>query len=147
MSLPLLGALVIYALATLLWLLVLSRVPLSFAFPFYGLAFLLVPVLAAVVLGEVLRWQVLVGGAVWLFAPGWARPGSVYADPRLPLLIDQGQGDEFLAQLQPELLQAACEQAGHPLTLRLQPGYDHSYYFIASFMGDHLRHHAQALKA
>jgi drug/metabolite transporter (DMT)-like permease len=66
LSLPLLGALVIYALATLLWLLVLSRVPLSFAFPFYGLAFLLVPVLAAVVLGEVLRWQVLVGGAVIL---------------------------------------------------------------------------------
>ena len=66
LSLPLLGALVIYALATVLWLLVLSRVPLSFAFPFYGLAFLLVPVLAAVVLGEVLRWQVLVGGAVIL---------------------------------------------------------------------------------
>ncbi|HQY50201.1 MAG TPA: EamA family transporter [Thermomonas sp.] len=66
LSLPLLGALVIYAIATLLWLLVLSRVPLSFAFPFYGLAFLLVPVLAALVLGEALRWQVLVGGAVIL---------------------------------------------------------------------------------
>ena len=66
LSLPLLGALVIYALATLLWLLVLSRVPLSFAFPFYGLAFLLVPVLATVVLGEALRWQVLLGGAVIL---------------------------------------------------------------------------------
>ena len=70
-----------------------------------------------------------------------------HAQQRLPILVDQGQADEFLAQLQPELLQAACEQAGHPLTLRLQPGYDHSYYFIASFMGDHLRHHAQALKA
>ena len=65
---------------------------------------------------------------------------------RLPLLVDQGGADEFLGtQLKPELLQAACERAGHPLTLRLQPGYDHSYYFIASFIGDHVAHHAQAL--
>ena len=69
------------------------------------------------------------------------------AKERLPILVDQGADDEFLAQLQPELLQAACEAAGHPLTLRMQPGYDHSYYFISSFMADHLRHHAQALKA
>ncbi|PAT37833.1 S-formylglutathione hydrolase [Vandammella animalimorsus] len=67
---------------------------------------------------------------------------------RLPLLVDQGDADEFLAgQLRPELLQAACAQAGHPLTLRMQPGYDHSYYFIASFIGDHFAHHAKALKA
>ncbi len=66
---------------------------------------------------------------------------------RLPLLVDQGGADEFLAtQLKPELLQAACEQVGYPLTLRLQPGYDHSYYFIASFMGDHFAHHAKALR-
>lgn len=66
---------------------------------------------------------------------------------RLPLLIDQGAADEFLAtQLQPERLQAACAAVGHPLTLRLQPGYDHSYYFIASFIGEHLAHHAQALR-
>lgn len=65
-SLPLLGALAIYGIATLMWLLVLSRVPLSFAFPFYGLAFLLVPVLAALLLGEALRWPVLLGGAVIL---------------------------------------------------------------------------------
>ena len=65
---------------------------------------------------------------------------------RLPLLIDQGADDEFLdAQLKPELLVAACEQVGHPFTLRMQPGYDHSYYFIASFMGDHVAHHAKAL--
>ncbi len=69
------------------------------------------------------------------------------AKERLPLLVDQGEGDEFLAnQLKPELLQAACEKAGYPLTLRLQPGYDHSYYFIASFMADHFAHHAKALR-
>ena len=70
------------------------------------------------------------------------------AKERLPLLVDQGGADEFLAtQLQPERLRAACEQAGHPLQLRLQAGYDHSYYFIASFIGEHLAHHAKALKA
>ncbi len=69
------------------------------------------------------------------------------AKERLPLLVDQGEGDEFLAnQLKPELLKAACEKAGHPLTLRLQPGYDHSYYFMASFMADHFAHHAKALR-
>ena len=68
------------------------------------------------------------------------------ARERLPLLIDQGDADEFLAsQLQPERLRAACDAAGHPLQLRMQPGYDHSYYFIASFIGEHIAHHAQAL--
>jgi S-formylglutathione hydrolase len=70
------------------------------------------------------------------------------AAEKLPLLVDQGDADEFLAsQLQPELLEAACEAAGYPLTLRLQPGYDHSYYFIASFIGVHIAHHARALHA
>lgn len=70
------------------------------------------------------------------------------AQERLPLLVDQGAADEFLPeQLRPELLQAACATAGHPLTLRLQPGYDHSYYFIASFLADHFTHHARALTA
>jgi S-formylglutathione hydrolase len=70
------------------------------------------------------------------------------ARERLPLLVDQGDGDEFLAvQLKPELLQAACEAAGHPLQLRMQPGYDHSYYFIESFIGEHIAHHAKALYA
>ena len=64
----------------------------------------------------------------------------------LPLLVDQGDADEFLqGQLKPELLRAAAAEAGHPLTLRLQPGYDHSYYFIASFIGEHIAHHARAL--
>ncbi len=70
------------------------------------------------------------------------------APERLPLLVDQGDADEFLdGQLKPHLLQAAAQAAGHPLTLRLQPGYDHSYYFIASFIGEHIAHHAQALRA
>jgi S-formylglutathione hydrolase len=60
--------------------------------------------------------------------------------------VDQGLADNFLAtQLKPELLEAACVAAGINLTLRRQPGYDHSYYFIASFIEDHLRYHAAAL--
>jgi S-formylglutathione hydrolase len=62
------------------------------------------------------------------------------------LLVDQGDADGFLAeQLKPSLLAAACTDARIPLTLRLQPGYDHSYYFISTFMDDHLRWHAQRL--
>ncbi len=69
------------------------------------------------------------------------------ASERLPLLIDQGEADEFLAtQLKPELLRAACKAQGHPIDLRLHAGYDHSYYFIASFIGEHIAHHARALK-
>jgi S-formylglutathione hydrolase len=65
-----------------------------------------------------------------------------------PMLIDQGTADEFLAeQLFPQNLQAACEAAGLPLTLRLQEGYDHSYHFIASFIGEHLSWHADALNS
>jgi S-formylglutathione hydrolase len=63
-------------------------------------------------------------------------------------LVDYGDADQFLTeQLRLELLQAACEKAGIPLTLRRQAGYDHSYYFISTFMDDHLRWHAQRLKA
>jgi S-formylglutathione hydrolase len=63
------------------------------------------------------------------------------------LLVDQGGADDFLAeQLKPELLEEACASTGIPLTLRIQPGYDHSYYFISTFMGDHLRWHAERLK-
>lgn len=70
------------------------------------------------------------------------------ASERLPLLVDQGSADPFLeSQLQPQALAAAAEAAGHPLTLRLQDGYDHSYFFIASFIDDHLDHHAAALLA
>jgi len=64
------------------------------------------------------------------------------------LLVDVGGADQFLTeQLRPELLERACSQAGIPLLLRRQPGYDHSYYFISTFMADHLRWHAARLKA
>ena len=81
----------------------------------------------------------------------WARYDATElletAAERLPLLVDQGEADEFLAtQLRPELLRAACAKANHPLTLRLHPGYDHSYYFVASFIGEHIAWHARALK-
>ena len=62
-------------------------------------------------------------------------------------LVDVGDADQFLnVQLRPELLERACSQAGIPLLLRRQPGYDHSYYFISTFMADHLRWHAARLK-
>ena len=62
------------------------------------------------------------------------------------ILIDQGDADKFLTvQLQPERFEAVCREAGQAVTVRMQPGYDHSYYFISTFMGDHLRHHARAL--
>jgi S-formylglutathione hydrolase len=66
---------------------------------------------------------------------------------RLPdLLIDQGTADSFLeSQLKPQLLEGACARAGQPLTLRRQEGYDHSYFFIATFIEDHLRWHAKRL--
>jgi S-formylglutathione hydrolase len=66
-------------------------------------------------------------------------PGSI--------LIDQGTADQFLAeQLLPERFSAAAAKSGQPLNLRMQPGYDHGYYFIQTFMADHLRHHAAYLK-
>jgi S-formylglutathione hydrolase len=62
------------------------------------------------------------------------------------VLVDYGDADQFLTeQLRPELLQRACAQADIPLTLRRQPGYDHSYYFVSTFMDDHLRWHAARL--
>ncbi|MDZ3836342.1 MAG: S-formylglutathione hydrolase [Rhodospirillales bacterium] len=84
--------------------------------------------------------------AAWLEHDACALAGRT--SWRRPILVDQGTGDEFLeTQLCPELFEAACADAGIPLTLRRQPGYDHSYYFIASFMADHLRHHAEQLAA
>ena len=63
------------------------------------------------------------------------------------VLVDQGTADPYLEeQLQPQRLREACESAGVDLELRLQDGYDHSYYFIATFMEDHVVHHARALK-
>lgn len=64
------------------------------------------------------------------------------------ILIDQGDADNFrVEQLRPELFEQVCREAGQPLTLRMQPGYDHSYWFIQTFVEDHLRHHAAALCA
>lgn len=71
-----------------------------------------------------------------------------HTSARLPLLVDQGDSDQFLPdQLQPARLAQQAEEQGWPLTLRTQSGYDHSYYFIASFIEDHLRFHASHLKA
>lgn len=62
------------------------------------------------------------------------------------ILIDQGESDQFLAeQLYPEVFEAACATAGQPLTLRRQPGYDHGYYFISTFIEDHIRFHVERL--
>ena len=82
----------------------------------------------------------------------WARHDAtelVKAGARVPpLLIDQGLADKFLAeQLHPHLFQAACIDAGQPLTLRMHEGFDHGYYFIATFMADHIAHHAKYLNA
>jgi S-formylglutathione hydrolase len=84
------------------------------------------------------RWRAYDATAL-LDSRGWPGP---------PILVDQGTEDPFLErQLQPALLQAACERAGVELELRMQRGYDHSYYFIATFMEDHLRFHAHRLSA
>ncbi|MBB5707140.1 S-formylglutathione hydrolase [Sphingopyxis panaciterrulae] len=72
----------------------------------------------------------------------------IAAGARLPdLLVDQGDADTFLAgQLKTELLVEACERAGQKATIRMQPGYDHSYYFISTFMAEHVAWHAERLK-
>lgn len=63
-----------------------------------------------------------------------------------PILIDQGTADNFLdRQLKPQLFEAVCEKVGQDLNMRYQFGYDHSYYFIATFIGDHIAHHARSL--
>ena len=68
------------------------------------------------------------------------------ASERLPILVDQGEADEFLdAQLQPQRLVDACAAAGHPLELRMRKGYDHSYYFISTFIGEHFMFHMRQL--
>ena len=68
------------------------------------------------------------------------------AQEKLHLLVDQGLGDNFLdGQLRTSLLEEACRNAGHPARIRYHEGYDHSYYFMASFIGEHVAHHAAAL--
>ena len=61
------------------------------------------------------------------------------------ILIDQGEVDEYMGGLRPDLFAQACGEAGQALNLRMQPGYNHSYYFVSTFVEDHLRHHAKAL--
>ena len=94
--------------------------------------------------------QKALGGYLGDDRTAWRRHDAVALiedGARVPaLLVDQGAADQFLVeQLQPERLAKACADAGIDLTLRLQPGYDHSYYFISSFMADHLRWHAERL--
>ena len=69
------------------------------------------------------------------------------ANTHLPILVDQGEADSFLKeQLKTELLQQSAKKAGYPIEIRYQPGYDHSYFFIASFIGEHIEFHAQYLR-
>ena len=82
----------------------------------------------------------------------WAQYDTVAlvaeAKEHLPVLVDQGEADNFLEeQLKTPLLIEAAKQAGYPMDIRLQPDYDHSYFFIATFIGEHIRFHARALEA
>jgi len=71
---------------------------------------------------------------------------KTYSGPEVPLLVDTGDADEFLQkQLRPWLFEFICKERNYPLTIRLHEGYDHSYFFIASFIDDHMLHHAKAL--
>lgn len=99
---------------------------------------------------EVPWGQKALGGYLGPRSDAWRRHDAVALmrdGARLAaLLVDQGEADPFLAeQLRPELLEAACAAAKVPLTLRRQPGYDHSYYFVSTFLAEHLRWHADAL--
>lgn len=85
--------------------------------------------------------------AEWAQHDACALVGDADVDRSCVILIDQGTGDQFLAeQLKPELFEAACADVGQAVNVRMQDGYDHSYYFIASFIDDHLAHHHKALK-
>ena len=94
--------------------------------------------------------QKALGGYLGEDRAAWRRHDAVALiedGARVPaLLVDQGDADAFLDQLKPELLQDACAAAAIDLTLNLRAGYDHSYYFIASYMADHLRWHAERLQ-
>lgn len=78
-------------------------------------------------------------------ATALVKAGAKFSD----ILIDQGTADEFYdeKQLLPENFQAACKEAGQTVTIRMQEGYDHSYHFISTFIGEHIAYHAKALKA
>lgn len=99
---------------------------------------------------EVPWGQKAFGGYLGGDVKGWAAHDAtrlIAGGARAPkLLVDQGLADQFLeTQLRPELLEAACEKAGQPLELRRHEGYDHGYFFVATFVADHLAHHAAAL--
>jgi len=102
--------------------------------------------------GQVPWGQKALGGYLGEDRASWRKHDAValIEDGQRPagaVLVDQGDADGFLAeQLRPALLDAACKAAGIELTLRLQPGYDHSYNFISTFMEDHVRWHAERLK-
>lgn len=101
--------------------------------------------------GQVPWGQKALGGYLGDDRAAWRKHDAVTLiedGARVPeLLVDVGTADQFLEQeLRPELLERACADAGIALTLRRQPGYDHSYYFISSFMADHLRWHAERLR-
>ncbi|WP_155957932.1 alpha/beta hydrolase-fold protein, partial [Klebsiella aerogenes] len=84
--------------------------------------------------------------ATWQEWDSCALMQASQAGDAIPTLIDQGDADQFLGtQLQPAVLAEAARQKQWPLSLRIQPGYDHSYYFIATFIEDHLRFHAEHL--
>jgi S-formylglutathione hydrolase len=92
------------------------------------------------------------GGYLGADQSAWAQYDAcalIAGGARVPdLLVDQGEGDNFLAdQLKTHLLRQACDAAGQSATIRMQPGYDHSYYFISTFMDEHLHWHAERLKA
>ncbi len=70
------------------------------------------------------------------------------AEYQLPMLIDQGLADSFLEeQLRPDLLEEACKDAEYPITLKRRDGYDHSYFYISTFIGEHIAFHARHLNA
>ena len=102
--------------------------------------------------GQVPWGQKALGGYLGEDRASWRKHDAVAliedgCRPAGAVLVDQGDADGFLAeQLRPDLLDAACKAAGIDLTLRLQPGYDHSYNFISTFMEDHVRWHAERLK-
>lgn len=101
---------------------------------------------------SVVPWgEKALGGYLGADKASWADYDAVRlieAGARLPaLLVDQGDADNFLNdQLRTSLLEDACAKFGQPATIRMQPGYDHSYYFISTFMGEHVRWHAERLK-
>ena len=102
--------------------------------------------------GQVPWGQRALGAYLGADPAGWRKHDAVALienGARVPeLLVDVGDADPFLEkELRPELFSQACAGAGIPLTLRMQPGYDHSYYFISTFMADHLRWHAERLGA